>query len=221
MKTWFNLAYELIGGKRKSKPFTPVLEELNPSSGSEKVLIRDPSTGEIREQNLAEGDSYGFWLCRIAGVNHVVTSQMIAEFLAGSPSLSFSRTFQSDRWVFTLKNNGGVPIVDMGSHNNYDIAMNEDKLFKIHLTSPAVINLTDLKPDVSHTIILHIKATTSTFNPIHVISWKCNEADIPSICFHMDAPIGYVSAHNNYLVSITNHGGGNTDLAISYIKIKS
>ncbi len=43
MKTWFNLAYELIGGKRKSKPFTPVFEELPESEDPSDNLVIDDS----------------------------------------------------------------------------------------------------------------------------------------------------------------------------------
>jgi hypothetical protein len=223
MKTWFQQRYELKNGKRLSQAFVPVLQDLAASAGSAKCLVRDSSTGEMREQNIADGDSYGYWVLRVAGVSHMINSQLEAEFIAGSPSLSYSREWNhtNNRWLFTLKNNGGVPISNLGSLSSYSIPLNEDALYKIHLTSYAEINFTDLKPDVSHTVILHLSATTSMFEPLRVVSWKCNGNDIPSICFHADAPIGWLTANNNYLVSITNHGGGNTDLAISYIKIKS
>ncbi len=51
MKTWFNLAYELIGGKRKSRPFTPVFEELPESDDPSDTLVID-NNGEVMKHNM-------------------------------------------------------------------------------------------------------------------------------------------------------------------------
>ncbi len=221
MKTWFNLACEFIAGKRKSKPFTPVLEDLDTTTDVPDVLVRDPSTGEMRRQTIASMGGYTHWLYRVAGVNHVVMSGTIAELITDSPSLSLSRAVQTGGFKFTLKNSGAVPIAFRPNNNTHTIAMNIDILHKIHLTENTTINLIDLQAQASHTVLLYISASTSTFAPFRQITWKCNNDIIPSDCFHNSTSLNYVSGNNKFLVSITTHGSGNTNLAISFINIKS
>lgn len=221
MKTYYPHKYTIEEGKRKSIAHVPTLQDLDDIAGVGKVLVRDPNTGEMKEQNFSSDTSYAYWIFHAAGFVHHIHNLMEVELATGSPSLSFSRQGFHGGFKFTLHNNGGIPIEDLGTGSSFNLQINEDKLYKMTLNGMTTIDITGFKANVSHTILIHIKAITNFLNPFRPIFWRSNGENLPTSCWHMDNPLTNVGATENRLVSITNHGGTKEDLAISFINIKS
>ena len=51
-KIRYYIEYEFKNGKKNSEPFIPFLQQLQESTNNLKVLVRDPSSGEVKEQTL-------------------------------------------------------------------------------------------------------------------------------------------------------------------------